>query len=183
MGIDPNHEHRQRPRTEVKTAAGTPDAGMPLLFRATPQHGHQRADPIARKPTHSQQGTLETARCIPNATNFTAARASNSRRCRLGFRSVPHSWVHSPTLLRRIDSFARSERISRRGFGLASQVRDRLVESAHRSHRTAGDASRVAGAAALGAGAIAFWDNRSTQRYASSDYCPQRRVMERVAIT
>lgn len=31
-------------------------------------------------------------------------------------------------------------------------------------------------------GAIAFWDNRATQHYASSDYFPQRRVMERVSI-
>jgi taurine dioxygenase len=31
-------------------------------------------------------------------------------------------------------------------------------------------------------GTIAFWDNRSTQHYASSDYFPQRRVMERIAI-
>ena len=30
--------------------------------------------------------------------------------------------------------------------------------------------------------AVAFWDNRSTQHYASSDYWPGRRVMERVAI-
>jgi taurine dioxygenase len=29
---------------------------------------------------------------------------------------------------------------------------------------------------------IAFWDNRSTQHYASSDYWPQRRVMERLTI-
>jgi taurine dioxygenase len=29
---------------------------------------------------------------------------------------------------------------------------------------------------------IAFWDNRSTQHYASSDYWPQPRVMERVTI-
>ena len=31
-------------------------------------------------------------------------------------------------------------------------------------------------------GSIAFWDNRSTQHYASSDYFPQRRVMERMTI-
>lgn len=29
---------------------------------------------------------------------------------------------------------------------------------------------------------IAFWDNRSTQHYASSDYWPQARVMERVTV-
>jgi taurine dioxygenase len=32
------------------------------------------------------------------------------------------------------------------------------------------------------AGDVAFWDNRSTQHYASSDYFPQRRVMERVTV-
>lgn len=31
-------------------------------------------------------------------------------------------------------------------------------------------------------GAIAFWDNRSTLHYASSDYFPARRVMERISI-
>ena len=31
-------------------------------------------------------------------------------------------------------------------------------------------------------GDVAFWDNRATQHYASSDYYPQRRVMERVTI-
>jgi taurine dioxygenase len=29
---------------------------------------------------------------------------------------------------------------------------------------------------------IAFWDNRSTQHYASSDYWPEARVMERVTV-
>jgi taurine dioxygenase len=29
---------------------------------------------------------------------------------------------------------------------------------------------------------IAFWDNRAVQHYASSDYWPQRRVMERASI-
>ena len=29
---------------------------------------------------------------------------------------------------------------------------------------------------------IAFWDNRSTQHYASSDYWPETRVMERVTV-
>jgi taurine dioxygenase len=32
------------------------------------------------------------------------------------------------------------------------------------------------------AGDIAFWDNRATQHYATSDYFPQRRVMERITI-
>jgi taurine dioxygenase len=31
-------------------------------------------------------------------------------------------------------------------------------------------------------GDIAFWDNRSTQHYAISDYAPQRRVMERITV-
>jgi len=29
---------------------------------------------------------------------------------------------------------------------------------------------------------VAFWDNRSTQHYAASDYHPNRRVMERITI-
>lgn len=32
------------------------------------------------------------------------------------------------------------------------------------------------------AGDVAFWDNRATQHYASSDYFPQRRVMDRISI-
>jgi taurine dioxygenase len=32
------------------------------------------------------------------------------------------------------------------------------------------------------AGDVAFWDNRSTQHYATSDYFPQRRVMERITV-
>ena len=31
-------------------------------------------------------------------------------------------------------------------------------------------------------GAVAFWDNRATQHYASSDYFPNRRVMDRITI-
>jgi taurine dioxygenase len=31
-------------------------------------------------------------------------------------------------------------------------------------------------------GDVAFWDNRSTQHYATSDYFPQRRVMERITV-
>lgn len=29
---------------------------------------------------------------------------------------------------------------------------------------------------------IAFWDNRSCQHYAASDYFPQRRIMDRISI-
>jgi alpha-ketoglutarate-dependent taurine dioxygenase len=29
---------------------------------------------------------------------------------------------------------------------------------------------------------VAFWDNRAVQHYASSDYWPERRVMERASI-
>jgi taurine dioxygenase len=32
------------------------------------------------------------------------------------------------------------------------------------------------------AGDVGFWDNRSTQHYAASDYAPQRRVMERITV-
>jgi taurine dioxygenase len=32
------------------------------------------------------------------------------------------------------------------------------------------------------AGDVAYWDNRSTQHYAASDYFPQRRVMERITV-
>lgn len=32
------------------------------------------------------------------------------------------------------------------------------------------------------AGALAIWDNRATQHYASSDYFPSRRVMERITV-
>jgi taurine dioxygenase len=31
-------------------------------------------------------------------------------------------------------------------------------------------------------GSVAFWDNRACQHYASSDYAPQRRVMDRISI-
>jgi len=31
-------------------------------------------------------------------------------------------------------------------------------------------------------GDVAFWDNRSSQHYASSDYYPARRVMERITV-
>jgi len=45
------------------------DAWMPFLFRATPQHGDQRDELIARKPTRRRQGILETARQHLDGTN------------------------------------------------------------------------------------------------------------------
>jgi hypothetical protein len=60
MGIDPNDEHERLLTSQWKTAAGTPDVGMPFLFRATPQHANQRDGLIARKPTQRRQGILET---------------------------------------------------------------------------------------------------------------------------
>jgi hypothetical protein len=57
--IDSNDEHE--PSSQMRNAAtGTPDAGMPFLFRATQRHGNRRDGLIARKPTRKRQGILET---------------------------------------------------------------------------------------------------------------------------
>jgi hypothetical protein len=42
--VDSNDEHDVLLDQKWVAAAGTPDAGMPFLFRATPQHGNRRAD-------------------------------------------------------------------------------------------------------------------------------------------
>jgi hypothetical protein len=42
--VDSNDEHDVLLDQKWIAAAGTPDAGMPFLFRATPQHGNRRAD-------------------------------------------------------------------------------------------------------------------------------------------
>ena len=56
-------------------AAGTPDAGMPFLFRATPQHGNRRDGLIARKPTRTAAGhSRDHSAGTLDATKPTAAR-------------------------------------------------------------------------------------------------------------
>src|SRR5215207_83951 len=51
VGVDSNDEHECPPRSEVNAATGTPDAGMPFLFRATPQHGNrQTASSLGSQP-------------------------------------------------------------------------------------------------------------------------------------
>jgi hypothetical protein len=59
-------------------AAGTPDAGMPFLFRATPQHGNRRADSSLGSQPQWRQGIIGTTRRHPRRYETTAARDSHS---------------------------------------------------------------------------------------------------------
>ncbi len=74
-------------------------------------------------------------------------------------------------------------------------VRQRRLHPAHRRAWTATRATRCSSCCTARPtypeyqcrfrwtpGAIAFWDNRATQHYATSDYFPQRRVMERITV-
>ena len=79
-------------------AAGTPDAGMPFLFRATPQHGNRRDGLIARKPTRRRQGILETnppapstLRTQPQRVTRTQPSGQSVRRLDLAARVVRHT--------------------------------------------------------------------------------------------
>jgi hypothetical protein len=67
--VDPDDEHAEPSSSEVNAAAGTPDVGMPFLFRATPQQEHRHDGPIVRKPTQTRQGILETTAGTLDATN------------------------------------------------------------------------------------------------------------------
>ena len=65
------------PPSQMIAAAGTPDAGMPFLFRATPQHGNRRADSSLRSQPEAA-GHHRDHPPAPSTLRTTAARDTNS---------------------------------------------------------------------------------------------------------
>src|SRR5436189_2708961 len=96
MRIDPNDEHEVLLDQKWNAATGTPDAGMPFLFRATPQHRTPARGLIAQKPTLTAAGhsrdhspapsTLRTHRsaCIRSSIRAIGASVRRGERCRFG---------------------------------------------------------------------------------------------------
>ena len=78
MRIDPNDEHEGPPQSEVNAAAGTPDAGMPFLFRATPQHGNRRTASSLGSQPNRRQGILETSPPAPSTLRTTPQRVTSN---------------------------------------------------------------------------------------------------------
>jgi hypothetical protein len=103
--------HNARPRTTGRgglpgqkwvAAAGTPDAGMPFLFRATPQHEHRRADSSLRSqpeggralsgpPAGALDATKTPQRRAPDPPSGQYVRAARKVRSMSCIRSVG-SW-------------------------------------------------------------------------------------------
>jgi hypothetical protein len=75
-GIDPNHEQDTLLDQRWNTAADTPDAGMPFLFRATPQ-GSAGGQTHRSKANQKWQGIRETTRQHPRRYETAAARDTN----------------------------------------------------------------------------------------------------------
>jgi hypothetical protein len=78
MGIDPNDEHQGLLASKWNTAAGTPDAGMPFLFRATPQHGNRQTVSSLGSQPESGRAFSRPIHQHPRRYETTATRDSNS---------------------------------------------------------------------------------------------------------
>src|SRR3954451_14243653 len=98
MGIDPNNEHEASSHRSGNTAAGTPDVGMPFLFRATPQHGNRRTASSFRSQPESGRAFLRPTAGTLDATNqpqrVTGTQPSGQSRVMAG--AHPSAWFPDP---------------------------------------------------------------------------------------
>ena len=104
-------------------AAGTPDAGMPFLFRATPQHGNQRDGLIARKPTQQAAGHSRDHPPAPSTLRNTPQRVTSDPPSGQSVRvRTLDGWSRAPSR-RRWHNSARAKLLclSRGGFGGAGR--------------------------------------------------------------